>query len=109
LEDVEEAWYWFEIGTVLVSELPSQLKLILQLSKVAAERCAEARRTFAMEIGNEPPERVVCADESAVNILTSYRDNGWAFKGVRARKRAHFVRGTRFVILTLLSLFCIGY
>jgi hypothetical protein len=50
-----------------------------------------------MEIGQEPPDRIVCADESAVNILTSYRENGWAYKGVRAHKRCNFVRGTRFV------------
>ncbi|KAJ7763529.1 hypothetical protein DFH07DRAFT_697397, partial [Mycena maculata] len=49
-----------------------------KLSKQAAERCADARRDFVMAIGNEPPERIVCADESAVNILTSYRQNGWS-------------------------------
>jgi hypothetical protein len=58
-----------------------------------------------MEIGNEPPERIVCADEAAVNILTSYRENGWARQGVRARKHTRFVRGTRcvysFVVLDL--------
>jgi hypothetical protein len=70
----------------------------LQLSKAASERCADARRTFSLEIGQEPVERLVCADESAVNILTSYRDNGWAFTGVRARKRTCFVRGTRCVL-----------
>ncbi|KAJ7782937.1 hypothetical protein B0H16DRAFT_1263261, partial [Mycena metata] len=47
-------------------------------SKKASERCAEARRDFLMEIGNEPASRIVCADESAVNILTSYRRNGWS-------------------------------
>ncbi|KAF8187308.1 hypothetical protein K438DRAFT_1015345 [Mycena galopus ATCC 62051] len=50
-----------------------------------------------MEIGNEPVDRIVCADESAVNILTSYRRNSRAMKGVRARKRCRFVRGTRLV------------
>ncbi|KAJ7618096.1 hypothetical protein DFH06DRAFT_944705, partial [Mycena polygramma] len=49
-----------------------------KLSRQAAERCADARRDFVMEIGNEPAERIVCADESAVNILTSYRRNGWS-------------------------------
>ncbi|KDQ51314.1 hypothetical protein JAAARDRAFT_113397, partial [Jaapia argillacea MUCL 33604] len=49
-----------------------------QLSKAARERCEDARRDFVLEIGHEPPERIVCADESAVNILTSYRENGWS-------------------------------
>ncbi|KAJ7189358.1 hypothetical protein GGX14DRAFT_326455, partial [Mycena pura] len=49
-----------------------------KLSKPAAERCADARRDFIMAIGNEPVDRIVCADESAVNILTSYRRNGWS-------------------------------
>ncbi|KAJ7315172.1 hypothetical protein DFH08DRAFT_655628, partial [Mycena albidolilacea] len=49
-----------------------------KLSRQAAERCADARRDFLMKIGNEPADRIVCADESAVNILTSYRRNGWA-------------------------------
>ncbi|KAJ7186359.1 hypothetical protein B0H12DRAFT_965175, partial [Mycena haematopus] len=49
-----------------------------KLSKQAAERCADARRDFLMKIGNEPADHIVCADESAVNILTSYRRNGWS-------------------------------
>ncbi|KAJ7615148.1 hypothetical protein DFH06DRAFT_961117, partial [Mycena polygramma] len=49
-----------------------------KLSRQAAERCEHARRDFMMEIGEEPAERIVCADESAVNILTSYRRNGWS-------------------------------
>lgn len=62
---------------------------------MAAERCAEARREFVLEVGQEPPENIVCVDESAVNILTTYRQNGWAYQGVRAQKRCNFVRGTR--------------
>lgn len=66
-----------------------------QLSKAAAERCEEARRQFRWEIGQESADRIVTADESAVNILTTYRTNGWSFKGMRARKSCKFVRGTR--------------
>jgi hypothetical protein len=74
-----------------------------KLSKAAAERCEEARRNFRMEIGDEPVERLVTADESAVNILVTYRRNGWAFKGNRARKRCKFVRGTRYSILPAIT------
>lgn len=75
-----------------------------KLSRAAAERCAHARRAFAFEIGAEPPERIVAADESAVNLLTSYRENGWAFRGVRARKSTNFVRGPRFSMLPAITI-----
>lgn len=79
-----------------------------QLSKAAAERSEEARRQFRMEIGAEAPECIVCADESAVNILTTYRLNGWAYKGIRARKRCKFVRGTRCVgVMAALIIVCL--
>ena len=67
--------------------------MVLQLSKKAAEQCKEAQHKFSFEIGAETPEQLVCADESAVNILTSYWENGWAYKGLPAQKRACFVRG----------------
>jgi hypothetical protein len=62
---------------------------------MAAERCEEARRAFRLEIGEYPPEYIVCGDEAAVNLLTTYRMNGWCSKKVRARKKCCFVRGTR--------------
>lgn len=68
-----------------------------QLSKAARERCADSRRRFALEIGKEPPDCLVFADESAVNLFMTYRENGWAVQGVRAIKYCHFVRGTRYV------------
>src|SRR5205823_2907335 len=49
-----------------------------QLSRTASERCEEARRAFALEIGAYPVEYLVTADEAAVNVLTTYRTNGWA-------------------------------
>jgi hypothetical protein len=70
---------------------------------MAAERCAEARREFVLEVGRESPENIVCVDESAVNVLTTYCQNGWAYQGVRARKRCNFVRGAR-CVLHILSL-----
>ncbi|KAJ7193524.1 hypothetical protein GGX14DRAFT_378942 [Mycena pura] len=69
------------------------------LSKPAAERCEEARREFALEVGKYPPEYLVTADESAVNLLTTYHINGWSHKGTRSRKACNFVRGTRCVSL----------
>ncbi|KAJ7107306.1 hypothetical protein C8R43DRAFT_905767 [Mycena crocata] len=49
-----------------------------------------------MEIGQELADHIVCADESAVNILTTYRRNGWATKNLCAYRHCCFVRGTRY-------------
>jgi hypothetical protein len=56
------------------------------------------------DIGEFPPEYLVCADEAAVNVLTTYRINGWSLAGLRARKRCCFVRGTRYVLHDILLL-----
>ncbi|KAJ7212603.1 hypothetical protein GGX14DRAFT_332640, partial [Mycena pura] len=49
-----------------------------KLSRVAAERSAEKRQAFEHEIGRYPLDYLVFADEAAVNILTTYRSNGWS-------------------------------
>ncbi|KAK7001075.1 hypothetical protein R3P38DRAFT_2415535, partial [Favolaschia claudopus] len=49
----------------------------VKLSRQAAERWVDFRRDFVLEIGDEPAGRIVCADEAAVNILTTYRRNAW--------------------------------
>ncbi|KAJ3996542.1 hypothetical protein F5050DRAFT_1534162, partial [Lentinula boryana] len=49
-----------------------------KLSKKAAERLQHKRTNFIMQIKDEPYERLVCADESSVNLLTTYRQNGWS-------------------------------
>ncbi|THU77560.1 hypothetical protein K435DRAFT_702093 [Dendrothele bispora CBS 962.96] len=64
-----------------------------KLTRQAAERQQERRDEFFLKVGCIPPEYLVCADESAVNILTTYRTNGWSTKGLRAWKTAKFVRG----------------
>ncbi|KAJ7301127.1 hypothetical protein DFH08DRAFT_724654 [Mycena albidolilacea] len=62
-----------------------------KLSKKAAECRAEACQDFVMKISNEPTDHIVCVDESAVNILTSYRQNGWSLDELRSHKRCCFV------------------
>ncbi|KAJ7208591.1 hypothetical protein GGX14DRAFT_324055, partial [Mycena pura] len=49
-----------------------------KVSRNASERDEELRRDFMVEIGKFPPEYLVFADESAVNVLTTYRDEAWA-------------------------------
>jgi hypothetical protein len=74
-----------------------------KLSRKAAERCEEKRRQFVLAIGQEPLERIVTADESAVNVLTTFRESGWAYKGVRARRQTNFVRGQRYSLLPAIT------
>jgi len=57
-----------------------------------------------MRAGDEAPESLVFADESALNLLMTYRINGWAYRGQRAKKRANFVRGKRYSILPAISM-----
>ncbi|KAJ3846257.1 hypothetical protein EV368DRAFT_53046 [Lentinula lateritia] len=35
-----------------------------------------------MQIKDEPPNRIVCGDEAAVNIHTTYRENGWSMQAL---------------------------
>ena len=55
-------------------------------------------------IGEFPLEYLVCADEAAVNVLTTYRINGWSLAGLRAWKWCCFVRGTWYVFHDILLL-----
>lgn len=73
---------------------------LLKLSKVALERCDSVRRDFLFNIGDEPPERLVFTDESAVNVLTAYRSMGRALKGKRAMKATYFQQGDRYVAIS---------
>jgi len=94
--------------SVSVATMSRTLKLLgltnKRLSKHAEERCEETRRAFQFAISDEPPERLVFVDECAVNILTTYRLNGWSMKGRRSNKRALFGRGNRYSVLPALSL-----
>lgn len=86
-----------KVCSILCLFLPKGfLKTCFKLSRAATERCEERRQEFCYEIGQYPPEYLVAADEAAVNILTTYRTNGWAVEGLRARKRCCIVRGTRY-------------
>ncbi|KAJ7302164.1 hypothetical protein DFH08DRAFT_723424, partial [Mycena albidolilacea] len=73
------------------------------LSRTAAERSKPRRRAYKHEIDHYPPEYLVFADEAAVNILTTYRMNGWSLKGFHVRKSCKFVRGPRCVHLRISS------
>ena len=71
------------------------LLIILQLSKVAAERCEDVHQAFLYQIAQEPAWRLVFTDESAVNMLMTYHTMGRALKGKRARVKSYFQRGDR--------------
>ncbi|KAF8230733.1 hypothetical protein L208DRAFT_1280597 [Tricholoma matsutake] len=59
---------------VSLATISQTLKWLGILSKAAFEHCVDARRDFVLQIGNEPLEQLVAADEAAVNILTSYQE-----------------------------------
>ena len=70
---------------------------VSKLSKVAVERCEVKRTEYLLSIADEPVQNLVFVDECAINQVNTYQQNGWALKGQRARRQAHFVRGTRYV------------
>ncbi|KAF8310143.1 hypothetical protein DL93DRAFT_2030715, partial [Clavulina sp. PMI_390] len=49
-----------------------------RLSKRAAERNERKRAQFMLRIGQYQPRQLVFVDESALNIKTTYRLNGWS-------------------------------
>ena len=97
-ELVDELATHFDIP-VSISTLSHTLKRLgmsnKKLSKVASEWCEVSRLEFQFSLSGEPAERLVFADESLVNVLTTYQMNGWSMKGTRAQKSTKFVRGKR--------------
>lgn len=69
-----------------------------KLSKVAAECCKVICNCFQLLISQELPECLVFTDESAVNMLTTYRTMGHAYKGKRAHVKSYFQWGDRCVL-----------
>jgi hypothetical protein len=92
------AWNCFKEGIhgIFLSNLPLK---VFQLSKFAVEQCADARHDFAFAIGTDNLDWLVFADESAIEIRTTYRGNGWALCSLRANRGSHFVRGTRLAVV----------
>lgn len=77
----------------------------MQLSKRAMEQTEDSRTAYQFCIGAEDAPRLVFVDESAINLRTTYRLNGWAMRGRRARILAHFQRGKRCAFVNALSHF----
>ena len=65
------------------------------LSRIAIERSAEKRATFAACIGTYEANQLVFVDESAVDRRTTYRGRAWAICGRKATRKAFFCRGKR--------------
>ncbi|KAJ7658916.1 hypothetical protein B0H17DRAFT_883702, partial [Mycena rosella] len=68
LDEIQEQLYLQHEIDVSLGTICRTLKPLGISSKKAEERCEHARRAFLMDIGNEPADRLVCGDESAVNI-----------------------------------------
>ncbi|KIK77099.1 hypothetical protein PAXRUDRAFT_17727 [Paxillus rubicundulus Ve08.2h10] len=88
LDEIQEQLQLFHDLNVSIATIWWTLKQLgltnKQLSWTAAECSEDLRLNFTMAIGDEPPDRVVCINESAVNVLTTYRMNGWSYEGLRA-------------------------
>ncbi|KAF8160541.1 hypothetical protein K438DRAFT_1460794, partial [Mycena galopus ATCC 62051] len=72
LDEIQEqlsAVHGLELCLMTISRTLKRLGMTSKkLSKPAAERCEEARRDFALEVGRYPASYLVTADESAVNL-----------------------------------------
>ena len=68
----------------------------LQITRQAAERSAEKRSAFCLDIAlHYSPEQLVFVDESSCDLRTTYRANGWSLSGTRATRSSFFFRGIR--------------
>ena len=66
---------------------------------VAKEQVEQDRIRYMVDISqNYHPDQLVFVDESAMNRLTTRRNQGWSPVGCRSRKRDFFVRGTQYVL-----------
>ncbi|KAJ6540644.1 hypothetical protein B0H19DRAFT_855328, partial [Mycena capillaripes] len=72
LDEIQEQLstvHGLELSLMTISRTLKRLGMTSKkLSKPAAERCEEARRDFALEVGRYPANYLVTADESAVNL-----------------------------------------
>lgn len=66
-----------------------------QLSKRAIEWNEEKRAAYILAVCEETPDRLVFADETALNCIDTFHRQGWAPQGQRAFKQSNFVRGDR--------------
>ncbi|KIK90927.1 hypothetical protein PAXRUDRAFT_70621, partial [Paxillus rubicundulus Ve08.2h10] len=88
LDEIQEqlySLYWVDISIATIWQTMKHLgissKKVSRLSK----------GSYTMVIGNEPPDQIVCVNESAMNILTTFWMNGWSYGGLCAHKRCNFV------------------
>jgi hypothetical protein len=57
------------------------------------------RSDYRLRSGAFSPEQLVFIDESHVDLRTTFRSNGWAYKGQRATVPANFIRGKRYELV----------
>ncbi|KAJ7716067.1 hypothetical protein B0H16DRAFT_1213601, partial [Mycena metata] len=77
IQDQLSILHGVEVSLCTISRTLKRLGMTSKkLSKPAAERCEASRRNYGFEVGQYPPEYLVTADEAAVNLFTTYRDNG---------------------------------
>jgi hypothetical protein len=87
------------IHLILVSVFQS----VWQVTRIAVERSAAKRLDYVSRIGMYEVNQLVFVDESSVDRRTTYRGYAWSIRGTHAQRKAFFVRGRRYVELTLPS------
>ena len=72
--------------------------MLMQMTRIAAERSAEKRLEYSTRIGQYAAHQLVFVDESSVDHRTTYRGFAWSIRGTAAQRKAFFVLGQRYVI-----------
>jgi hypothetical protein len=81
----------------------SLTRLLLKLSKAAAERNVSHCAWFQFQIGMESPDYLIFIDESRIDCRMTYRLYGWVHKGSCACVSAKFVHGQGCMLSTVLE------
>ena len=72
-----------------------------QITRIAAERSAQKRLDYLSRISAYSANQTVFVDESSVDRRTTYRGRAYSIRGSKAQRKAFFVRGRRYVKLSL--------
>jgi len=97
----------YEKGATLGDHHPQyNLLALLQLSRNALERSAIKRARYVVKIAmGYQSYQLVFVDESSCDRRTTYRNRAWAIRGQRAVRKTFFVRGRRYIYITLLRFY----
>ncbi len=91
MENAYRGWLHYEEGVFLDLIFVYFPWCLIQVTRVALERCVEKRAAYLARIGAYRPDQLVFADESALNRRTTYGGHVWAIKGQKATRKVFFI------------------